>query len=110
MHLGPGPAVDDIHAASLRAALLTGGRLEITEPGESEDVGLPWDDPAALTTYGTREPTEPWTWAGPARSVTGRTWGGCIDVLPVDSDGRPVPGRPAACSTAACCCWRPRRT
>ena len=39
VQLGPGPAVDDIHAASLRAALLTGGRLEITEPGESEDVG-----------------------------------------------------------------------
>ena len=26
VHLGPGPAVDDIHARSLRAALLTGGR------------------------------------------------------------------------------------
>src|SRR3954468_13214267 len=81
VHLGPGPAVDGIHAASLRAALLTGGRLEITEPGESEDVGLPWENPAALTTYGAREPTEPWTWAGPARSVTGSTWGGCVEVL-----------------------------
>jgi muramoyltetrapeptide carboxypeptidase LdcA involved in peptidoglycan recycling len=81
VHLGPGPAVDAIHAASLRAALLTGGRLEITEPGESEDVGLPWEDPAALTTCGAREPTEPWTWAGPAHSVTGHTWGGCIEVL-----------------------------
>ena len=82
VHLGPGPAVDEIHLSSLRAALLDGGRLEITEPGESEDIGLPWDDPAALTSYGEREPTEPWTWAGPARSVTGPTWGGCIDVLP----------------------------
>ena len=81
VHLGPGPAVDDVHAASLRAALLTGGRLEITEPGESEDVGKRWDDPAALTTYGDREPTEPWTWAGPARAVTGPTWGGCIEVI-----------------------------
>ena len=81
VHLGPGPAVDDIHAASLRAALLTGGRLEITEPGESEDVGRRWDDPAALTTYGDRDPTEPWTWAGPARTVTGPTWGGCVEVL-----------------------------
>jgi muramoyltetrapeptide carboxypeptidase LdcA involved in peptidoglycan recycling len=81
VQLGPGPAVDDVHAASLRAALLTGGRLEITEPGESEDVGKRWDDPAALTAYGTREPTEPWTWAGPARAVTGPTWGGCIEVL-----------------------------
>ena len=81
VQLGPGPAVDEVHAASLRAALLTGGRLEITEPGESEDVGKRWDDPAALTTYGDREPTEPWTWSGPARSVTGPTWGGCIEVI-----------------------------
>jgi muramoyltetrapeptide carboxypeptidase LdcA involved in peptidoglycan recycling len=81
VHLGPGPGVDDVHARALRAALLTGERLEITEPGESEDVGRDWRDPAALSEYGDREPTEPWTWAGPARSVTGRTWGGCAEVL-----------------------------
>jgi muramoyltetrapeptide carboxypeptidase LdcA involved in peptidoglycan recycling len=55
--------------------------LEITEPGESEDFGRDWKDPAALTQYGEREPTEPWTWAGPARSVTGRTWGGCAEAV-----------------------------
>jgi muramoyltetrapeptide carboxypeptidase LdcA involved in peptidoglycan recycling len=81
VHLGPGPAVDDVHATSLRAALLTGGRIEVTEPGESEDIGKDWNDPAALTEYGDREPTEPWTWAGPARSVTGPTWGGCAEVV-----------------------------
>ncbi|WP_432993312.1 LD-carboxypeptidase [Dactylosporangium sp. CA-233914] len=81
VHLGPGPAVDDIHARSLRAALLTGERLEITDPGESEDVGVDWADPRALTQYGEREPTQPWSWHGPARSVTGRTWGGCLEVL-----------------------------
>jgi len=81
VHLGAGPAVDEVHAASLRAALLTGERLEITEPGESEDFGRLWDDPAALSEYGDREPTEPWTWAGPTKVVTGRTWGGCIEVV-----------------------------
>ncbi|NYD43358.1 S66 family peptidase [Nocardioides panaciterrulae] len=81
VQLGPGPAVDDVQLASLRAALLTGGRLEVTEPGESEDFGKDWRDPLALSEYGDREPTEPWTWAGPARSVTGRTWGGCIEVV-----------------------------
>jgi muramoyltetrapeptide carboxypeptidase LdcA involved in peptidoglycan recycling len=81
VHLGPGPAVDACHAASLRAALLTGERLEVIDPGESEDQGKDWLDPAALTEYGDRRPTEPWTWAGPARSVTGRTWGGCIEVI-----------------------------
>jgi muramoyltetrapeptide carboxypeptidase LdcA involved in peptidoglycan recycling len=81
VHLGPGPAVDPCHRAALRAALLTGERLEVTEPGESEDIGKDWNDPLALTQYGDREPTEPWTWAGPTRTVTGRTWGGCIEVV-----------------------------
>ena len=81
VHLGPGPAVDDVHARSLRAALLTGERLEITDPGESEDVGPDWGSAEALTSYGEREATEPWHWSGPARRVTGPTWGGCLEVL-----------------------------
>jgi muramoyltetrapeptide carboxypeptidase LdcA involved in peptidoglycan recycling len=81
VQLGPGPRVDDEHVTSLRAALLTGGEFELTEPGESEDHGLDWADPRALSEFGTREPTEPWTWAGPARTVRGRTWGGCIEVV-----------------------------
>jgi muramoyltetrapeptide carboxypeptidase LdcA involved in peptidoglycan recycling len=81
VHLGPGPGVDEIHARSLRAALLTGERLEITDPGESEDIGIDWGDPRALESNGLREPTEPWTWSGPARQVTGQTWGGCIEVM-----------------------------
>lgn len=81
VHLGAGPAVDDVHLRALRAALLDGGEVEIAEPGESEDIGRHWDDPAALTEYGDREPTEPWTWAGPGKSVTGRTWGGCLEVV-----------------------------
>ena len=81
VQLGPGPGVDACHVAALRAALLTGERLEVTDPGESEDFGKDWADPEALTEYGDREPTEPWAWAGPARSVTGATWGGCNDVI-----------------------------
>lgn len=81
VHLGPGPQVDEIHARSLRAALLTGDKLQITEPGESEDSGRRWTDPRALTEFGDREPTQAWTWSGPARTVTGPTWGGCLEVL-----------------------------
>jgi len=81
VHLGPGPGVDPVHAASLRAALLEGGSLEVTEPGESEDHGLDWADPAALHEFGQREATHPWTWDGPAETVTGRTWGGCLEVV-----------------------------
>lgn len=81
VHLGPGPGVDPVHEQSLRAALLTGERLEITDPGESEDVGVDWADPRALEEHGEREATEPWNWAGSTSLVTGRTWGGCIEVL-----------------------------
>lgn len=81
VHLGPGPGVDPVHCASLAAALLTGDELEVTEPGESEDFGKDWADPLALTHFGEREPTESWTWAGPSRTVTGRTWGGCLEVI-----------------------------
>lgn len=81
VQLGPGPHVDPIHEHSLRAALLTGERLEVTDPGESEDVGHDWNDPRALTEFGDREPTEPWAWSGPPRSITGRTWGGCIEAV-----------------------------
>src|SRR3954451_25021715 len=59
VHVGPGPALDDVHLASLRAALITGDRLELTEPGESEDFGILWQDKAALNDYGEREKTEP---------------------------------------------------
>ncbi|WP_370619600.1 S66 family peptidase [Mumia qirimensis] len=93
VHLGPGPGVDAVHAASLRAALFSGGTLELTDPGESEDLGRPWTDPASLTSYGEREATEPWTWHGPERVVTGRTWGGCLEILEwiLTADRFPLP-------------------
>lgn len=79
VHLGPGPGVHDIHARSLRAALLGGGALELSDPGESEDFGVNWDDPRSLRENGEREPTNGYTWAGPRRAVTGHTWGGCLE-------------------------------
>ena len=81
VHIGPGPAIDDIHLTSLRAALLTGGEVQITDPGESEDFGRDWLDPRALVEFGDREQTEPWGWAGPRRAVAGRTWGGCLEII-----------------------------
>ena len=93
VHLGPGPAVDDVHLRSLRAALLEGGRLEVTEPGEAQDFGLPWEDPAALTAYGDlradRAVDLGRTRALGHRADLGRLHRGD----PVDPHGRTVPGR-----------------
>ena len=81
VHLGPGPHVDDVHLSSLRAALLDGDMLDLTDPGESEDFGISWTDRRALNEFGTREPTEPWVWAGANKVAEGPTWGGCIEVI-----------------------------
>ncbi|QIK62700.1 LD-carboxypeptidase [Leucobacter viscericola] len=81
VHLGAGPRIDEVHLRSLRAALLDGGSIDLTEPGDSEDFGIDWADPRALRESGTREATEPWVWAGPQRVVEGSTWGGCIEVI-----------------------------
>jgi muramoyltetrapeptide carboxypeptidase LdcA involved in peptidoglycan recycling len=34
-----------------------------------------------MTEWGAREPTEPWQWSGPALTVTGPTWGGCLEAI-----------------------------
>lgn len=105
VHLGPGPHLDDIHVRSLRAALLDGGTLELTEPGESEDFGWPWEDPRSLLHFGAREATEPWTWVGPEKAVSGRSWGGGIEVI----DQIVLAGRMpmSLTSTGRFFCWRP---
>ena len=48
VNLGPGPAPDAQHLASIRAALF-GGDVELVPVTRTRDMGLPWDDPAALT-------------------------------------------------------------
>lgn len=81
VHLGPGPEVDEIHERSLLAALIKGGAIELTRPDVSEDFGFDWGDPSALTKHGDRRPTDPYRWLGPRKAVSGRTWGGCLEVL-----------------------------
>lgn len=78
VHLGPVP--DPVHLDSLRAALF-GGDFRLAAPGRTRDFGIRWDDPRALTEPAPDLPAEPWTWSGPERTVTGRTWGGCLEIV-----------------------------
>ncbi|MDO5727409.1 MAG: LD-carboxypeptidase [Bowdeniella nasicola] len=80
VHLGTGPKVDREHSTSLLAAL-NGGDLEIKATATSEDYGIEWSDPRALTHTGERTLPEPWRWSGPEKTVRGHTWGGCVEVL-----------------------------
>ncbi len=80
VHLGPGPEVDARHLRSLRAAL-AGGDVELRPVEATWDIGVPWESPEVLTARPVAEPARPWTWAGPERVVTGRTWGGNIEIL-----------------------------
>ena len=68
VHVGPGPHVDPIHLDSLRAALLTGAELEITEPGESEDMGHDWLGPEPSPSSANARPPSP----GPGRGRPAR--------------------------------------
>lgn len=80
VHLGPGAAPDAEHLTSLRAALF-GGDVTLAPVTRTRDMGLRWDDPAALTDAAPDVPAEPWTWSGPPRVVKGPTWGGNIEIL-----------------------------
>ncbi len=78
VHLGPGPAIEEEHLATLQAALF-GGDLVLTAPARTRDYGLEWGSPSALVDSPPASPASPWQWIGPARSVTGPVWGGCLE-------------------------------
>ena len=67
-------------AGDHRAGRVRGHRVCLGRPRRPHDVR--------------RRASRPSRGRGPAPRVRSRdaTWGGCIDVLPVDTDGRPVPG------------------
>jgi len=78
---------------SLRAALVTGERIEITSRASPRTRGG-LGRPARPGLFRWREPAGPWSWHGPARTVTGRAWGGCVEVNRGDLHRRPVLVRP----------------
>ncbi len=80
VHLGPGPRVDPEHLTSLRAALF-GGDLELSPPARTRDYGVGWGSASVLTETPSDSSATPWQWSGPARSVSGTVWGGCLEIV-----------------------------
>lgn len=80
VHLGQAQ-VDELHLETLRASLFGGGDVTLSMPTLSEDYGHDWSDPQALTEPAQRYPAAPLEFVGPATTVRGRTWGGCLEVI-----------------------------
>ncbi len=72
--------VHPVTEASLRAALFTTGPYTLPRPTETTDEYGDWatDD---LTVEPVMRSAEPWSWHGVDRTVTGRVWGGCLEVI-----------------------------
>ncbi|MEV4344286.1 S66 peptidase family protein [Actinoplanes sp. NPDC049596] len=81
VHLSHGPAVDEEHLTSLRAALFETVDLPITPVAGFRDEEIDWADPRALTSSAPAEPNPGWVWHNADRVVTGPTWGGNLEIL-----------------------------
>jgi muramoyltetrapeptide carboxypeptidase LdcA involved in peptidoglycan recycling len=66
---------------SLRSALFEPGEVKLSPVAEMTDENPSWQDPAALETEMPMRPGPGWVWAGEKRSVSGPTWGGCLEIL-----------------------------
>ena len=81
VHLGRGGGLHPISTASLRAALLTGGDVELHPVDEFSDEEIDWRDPRSLAASGPTQPGPGWHWHQPDRVVTAPTWGGNLEIL-----------------------------
>ena len=81
VHLGRGAGLHPVSTGSLRAALFTGGAVELRPVDTFSEQELNWDDPASLTSSGPDTPAPGWSWHRPDRVVTAPTWGGNLEIL-----------------------------
>ena len=81
VHLARGGGVQPATLESLRAALFTGGDLEIRAVELFSDQELGWDHPAALTESTTPYPSPGRVWRRADRVVSAPTWGGNLEIL-----------------------------
>lgn len=81
VQLGRPGAMHPATRLSLERALLGHGTYELEPPGESGDVEGSWADPASLEREPPLDVAAPWSWHGPAESVTGPGWGGSLEIV-----------------------------
>jgi muramoyltetrapeptide carboxypeptidase LdcA involved in peptidoglycan recycling len=81
VHLGRGGRLHPVSASSLRAALLTGGDVDLHPVEAFSEDELDWGDPASLHHEPPAQPSPGWYWHQPDRVVTAPTWGGNLEIL-----------------------------
>jgi len=78
---GRAGSMDPLTEESLRAALFTTGEYRLRPADSYTDIERDWADPATFDAEPDTMPGQGWQWLGPQTSVTGRGWGGCLEVL-----------------------------
>ncbi|MCW6007932.1 LD-carboxypeptidase [Micromonospora sp. CPCC 205371] len=81
VHLGRGGGLHPVSAGSLRAALFTGGDLDLHAVDVFSEDELDWNDPALLDQVAPTIAAPGWHWHQPDQVVTAPTWGGCLEIL-----------------------------
>jgi muramoyltetrapeptide carboxypeptidase LdcA involved in peptidoglycan recycling len=81
VHLGRPGGLHPVSTGSLRAALLTGGDVDLHPVDVFSEEEIDWNDPASLDTAAPTQPSPGWTWHQPGRVVTAPTWGGNLEIL-----------------------------
>jgi hypothetical protein len=70
VHLGRGGGLNPVSAASLRAALLDGGDLDLKPATTFSEDEQDWADPSALTSFPAERPGTGWAWHQPTGVIT----------------------------------------
>jgi muramoyltetrapeptide carboxypeptidase LdcA involved in peptidoglycan recycling len=81
VHLGRGGGLHPVSAGSLRAALITGGDLDLCPVDTFSEDEISWDDPKSLERAPPAQPSPGWYWHQPNAVVTAPTWGGNLEIL-----------------------------
>jgi muramoyltetrapeptide carboxypeptidase LdcA involved in peptidoglycan recycling len=81
VHLARPGGLHEVSAESLRAALFTGGDLEIRPVEEYSEDEFEWGDNAPGDAPAPTQPGGEWTWHNADQIVTGPTWGGNLEIL-----------------------------
>jgi muramoyltetrapeptide carboxypeptidase LdcA involved in peptidoglycan recycling len=79
--LGRPGGLHPVSTASLRAALLDGGDLQLHQVDRFCEVEPDWADPEGLRYPVPTSPAPGWLWHRADRVVTGPTWGGNLEIL-----------------------------